>query len=312
MDYLIPKYALMHQLTLALDWTPNINHIGFFVALKQGYYTELGLNVTIISPSLDDYEKTPAKRVELGEADFALCPTESVISYRTKSKPFPLVAIAAVLRNDLSAIVTQKGIGIDRPRDLDGKVYSSFQARYEDGIVREMIKHDGGRGDLEVVYPRKLGIWDTVLRGQTDATWIFENWEGIEAQVAEVELNYFRLKDYGIPYSYSPVIAANEHLIPEKLEAYKAFLAASKKGYLTAQQQPMLAAALLREELAEVDEIIDLDACLAFSSEHFGDASNWGQIEISELDKFLTWLRAKGLEDSNLRASEIFNSDCLP
>ena len=74
----------------------------------------------------------------------------------------------------------------------------------------------------------------------------------------------------------------------------------------------MLAAALLREELAEVDEVIDLDACLAFSSEHFGDASNWGQIEISELDKFLTWLRAKGLEDSNLRASEIFNSDCLP
>lgn len=306
-----PKLSLMHQITLALDWTPNINHIGFFVALKQGYYRELGLDVTIVSPSLDDYEKTPAKRVELGEADFALCPTESIISYRTKSKPFPLVAIAAVLQSDLSAIVTQKGIGLDRPKDLDAKLYSSYKARYEDGIVQEMIKNDGGRGDLKVVYPRKLGIWETVLKGQADATWIFENWEGIEAQVAEVELNYFRLKDYGIPYSYSPVIAANENLIADKLESYQAFLAGSKKGYITCQEQPLLAAALLSEEIAEADRAIDLDACLAFSAEHFGNAENWGQIDIAELDRFLNWLREKGLEHSQLKVKEIFNSSCL-
>ena len=86
----------MKQLTLALDWTPNINHIGFFVAQDKGFYNDLNLNVKIIDPSEDNYAVTPAKKVELGFADFALCPTESIISYQTKNKPFDMVAIALV------------------------------------------------------------------------------------------------------------------------------------------------------------------------------------------------------------------------
>ena len=52
----------MEKLILALDWTPNINHIGFFVAREKGYYEEHGLNVNIIDPSIDNYTITPAKR----------------------------------------------------------------------------------------------------------------------------------------------------------------------------------------------------------------------------------------------------------
>ncbi|MFT5973166.1 MAG: ABC-type nitrate/sulfonate/bicarbonate transport system substrate-binding protein, partial [Cryomorphaceae bacterium] len=54
----------MDKITLALDWTPNINHIGFFVALEKGFYKELGLEVEIIDPSADNYAVTPAKKVE--------------------------------------------------------------------------------------------------------------------------------------------------------------------------------------------------------------------------------------------------------
>ena len=78
----------MKKLTLALDWTPNINHIGFFIAQEKGFYKELGLDVSITDPSEDNYAVTPAKKIELGQANFALCPTESILSYRTKSKPF--------------------------------------------------------------------------------------------------------------------------------------------------------------------------------------------------------------------------------
>ena len=73
------------DLVLYLDWTPNINHIGFFVAKDLGFYENLGIRINILDPSTDDYKITPAKKVELGESDFALCPFESVISYRTKS-----------------------------------------------------------------------------------------------------------------------------------------------------------------------------------------------------------------------------------
>ena len=160
----------MQKLSLALDWTPNINHIGFFVAQKKGFYQNVKIDIEILEPSSDNYQTTPAKKVELGNADFALCPTESIISYRTKSKPFPLIAIAAVLQNDLSAITAMKDSGINSPKDLDGKIYGSYKARYEDGIVKEMIKNDGGKGDLEIIYPEKLGIWNTHLEGKADAT----------------------------------------------------------------------------------------------------------------------------------------------
>jgi ABC-type nitrate/sulfonate/bicarbonate transport system substrate-binding protein len=105
----------MTQLTLAIDWTSNINHIGFFIAQEKGFYRELDLEVNIVDPSADNYQTTSAKEVELGMADFALCPTESNISYRTKSKPFSLIANAAILKEDLSAIVVKSSSGIKSP-----------------------------------------------------------------------------------------------------------------------------------------------------------------------------------------------------
>lgn len=40
-----------------------------------------------------------------------------------------------------------------------------------------------------------LGIWDTLLVGKADATWVFMGWEGIIAQQKGVPLNAFMLSD---------------------------------------------------------------------------------------------------------------------
>jgi ABC-type nitrate/sulfonate/bicarbonate transport system substrate-binding protein len=137
----------MEKFTIALDWTANTNHTGFYVAKTKGFYAELGLEVRIDTPDMDNYSRTPAKKVELGQADMALCPFESVISYRTKTKAFDAVAIATIFQEDLSAIASLASSGIQRPSDLDGKVYASYKARYEDEIVRQMIKNNG---DLDI------------------------------------------------------------------------------------------------------------------------------------------------------------------
>ena len=44
----------MKQIKLALDWTPNINHIGFLVSHELGFYKEKGVDIKIISPDSDD------------------------------------------------------------------------------------------------------------------------------------------------------------------------------------------------------------------------------------------------------------------
>lgn len=301
----------MQKLKLALDWTPNINHIGFFVAQSKGFYQEVELDVEISDPSQDNYQTTPAKKVELGMVDFALCPTESVISYNTKSDPFKLIAIAALLKEDLSAIVVRSDIGIDSPKDLDGKLYSSYQARYEDGIVKEMIKNDGGEGDLRIVYPEKLSIWDTLLNNEADATWIFMNWEGVEVANTSHDLKYFKMKDYQIPYSYSPVLAADAEKADANLDVYKSFIQATKKGFLFCQSDPEEAVEILSKHVQEKEKHLDLSAALKVTAPHFGDDNNWGIIEEENLNEFLSWIKSKGLERSNITASDLATDKCL-
>lgn len=301
----------MKQLTIALDWTPNINHIGFFVAQEKGFYNDLGINVKIIHPSEDNYLVTPAKKVEMGLADFALCPTESIISYQTKSKPFNMVAVAAVLQEDLSAIVVKSDSNIKSPKDLDGKIYSSYKARYEDGIIKEMIKNDGGKGEIEITYPDKLGIWNTLLNGEADATWIFLNWEGIEAEDFSEELKYFKMKNFGIPYTYSPVIAASLSNAESNSEYVEAFLQATKKGFLYCKDYPDISVEILSKYITKSDKKINLKSALNMCLPHFRTEENWGIIEEKEISEFLDWIKNKNLETSNIKAKSLFTNKFL-
>lgn len=51
-----------------------------------------------------------------------------------------------------------------------------------------MIQNDGGKGDFLEVVPTKLGIWNTLLQGEADATWVFSGWEGCAASLANIDL----------------------------------------------------------------------------------------------------------------------------
>src|SRR6056297_1887417 len=145
----------MTQIDLALDWTPNTNHTGFYVAKSEGYYADRGVDVAIRSAADDDYETTPAKQVATGEATLAIAPSESVISYQTHPDYPSLTAVAAVCQEDKSAIVTLGDSDIDRPANLDGATYASYDARFEDHIVRQLIRNDGGDGDIDISTPPK-------------------------------------------------------------------------------------------------------------------------------------------------------------
>jgi len=295
----------MDNINVALDWTPNINHIGFFVAREKGFYDRQGLEVNLISPAEDNYTVTPAKKVEKGQADFALCPMESVLSYRTKSVPFDLKATAAIYQEDLSAIVTLKDSGIASPAQLDDKSYASYQARYEDEIVKQMIISDGGSGAIKIAYPSKLGIWETIEKGLYDATWIFLNWEGIQASGRGLSFNTFRLKDFNVPYSYSPVLAASESQVEKRRNAYGRFLFATKQGYLFTKDRRKEAAEILSQKVAEQDKDIDLLATIDYSIHAFGTKDNWGNMKTENVQEYLNWIYDKRLETKKVSVGEL-------
>lgn len=295
----------MKKLKIALDWTANTNHTGFYVAKEKGYYSDLGLEVTLITPDSDNYSVTPAKKVELGQADLALCPLESIVSYKTKKRPFDAVALATIFKEDISAIAVLGKSAILGPKDLDGCTYASYKARYEDEIVRQMIKNDGGNGTFKITYPEKLGIWETILNGTADATWIFTNWEGIRAQQEGIKLNLFKMADYGIPYGYSPVIMANRETVDKQKEIYSKFLKATKKGFLFAQKEPEIAIESIKPFVAKEDNNIDLVASQMHTSPYYGNSDNWGIMEKEHVNSFLSWLQNKGLEKAPLSYKDV-------
>jgi len=300
----------MTKLRLALDWTPNVNHIGFIVAKELGLYHQQGIDLEILNPLDDQYSMTPGKKLELDFADLAIAPFETVISLNNKVNQVQAIAIYAILQKDLSCIASLKSANISSPKLLDGKSYASYKARYEDYIVKEMIKNDGGEGDIKIVYPEKLGIWNTLLTGKADSTWIFDNWEGIEASSKGIELNKFELADFNIPYGYSPIVLTKRESIAENKELYSTFIKTTQKGFLYVKKNVAESVKILKSYMTEYDlNNIDVEKSIMFSIPYFGDESSCGVMEQERVTSFLNWLVDKGLEDIVILNQPLFTNE---
>jgi len=304
------------RLTVALDWTPNTNHTGFYVAKAKGWFAEEGLDVIFKSPSdfegsysgslSDDAAKvfpTPCHSVASGQADFGINSPEGCVGWNSPEKDSTrktkLVAVAALLQKQTSAIVTLKSSGIDRPAKLDGKVYASYAARYEGRIVQKLIQADGGSGDYKEVPHPFLKVWDLLKEGDVDATWVFMGWEGVEARLKGVELNAFYLNDYDIPYAPSPVMMANPDLINSEPATVKAFLRAAARGYeFAALQTNVQEAAEILLAGAKAENNAELDTALVHASQkqlsennyYLDDNGKWGRMTENRWSKYLDWL----------------------
>lgn len=77
----------MTSVTIALDWSPNTNHTGFYVARSKGFYKDAGIDVTILSPHLDEYKRTPGKATatDMAAATAATTAVQSTLSHSISS-----------------------------------------------------------------------------------------------------------------------------------------------------------------------------------------------------------------------------------
>ena len=97
---------------LALDWYPNANHAGLFVALKKGYFAEEGLEVNMYTP-VDP--STVNQTVAAGADDFGINYQPDLLLARAQG--VPVVSIAALVQHPLNSVQTLQSSGLTRPRD---------------------------------------------------------------------------------------------------------------------------------------------------------------------------------------------------
>lgn len=294
-------------LRIALDWTPNTIHSGLYIAKEKGYYKNHDIEVELLPPDAE-YSKTPAKRLEAGEVDLAICPSESCIAYNESGK-MQLQAIYAILQKDASAIV---GTKLNSMRELgSGKKYGSYNARYEDEIVKAMVGKDGGDGNNVHIEQSegKLSMFDAVKAGRIDATWIFLPWEGVEAELEGVQTKHFKLEDYNIPYGYSPVIARNAAKSPSE-EVLGAFVQATRQGYEHAMKHHHDIANILHRVTVPQRSKDFLQKSQASISHYYSDGHKLGYMDGTKWTAWLKWLKAHSLlaETHEVKEENIFTN----
>ncbi len=260
------------KMTLALDWTPNTNHTGIYVAQDKGWYKDQGIDLQLLPYSSS---VSPDTLVNTGKADVGIGSTEGIVA--DAATGHPVVSIAAVIQHNTSALVTLASSGITRPRDLDGKVYGGFGAPFESAVVGAMIKKDGGKGDFKNV-TLDVDAMDALKTHKIDFVWIYMGVEGVQAQHDGVKLNVFNITDFGIPDYYTPNIITGPDQIKQKPDLLRRFMAATAKGYEYARTHVDESAQIIVKQAKEAfpDPSFAL-ASQQYQSQHYADTGHkWG------------------------------------
>lgn len=291
------------EITLCLDWTPNTNHTGFYVADKLGYYEEEGIKITIVQPPEDGSALMTAS----GQSQFGITAQDSIAPSYASDNPLGVTAVAALLQHNTSGIISRKGEGMDSPKGLEDKTYSTWDSPVEKAMISYVMEKEGADFSKVNLIPNVITNEPQALRNKdTDAIWIFYGWGGIQAEVDDVDCDFFFFSDIdSVMDYYTPTLIANDDFLNENPEAAKAFLRATARGYEYAAENPEEAAQILIEgdttgSLTDSAELVT-ESQKWLSDYYISDAPYWGYIDPARWDGFYGWLFENKLVEKDLR-----------
>ena len=300
------------KVTFVLDWTPNTNHTGLYVALEKGWFEEAGLDVEIVQPPEGGAEML----VGSGKAQFGVSFQDSMAPALIGDNALPITAVAAVIQHNTSGIVSRAGEGMDRPAGLEGKKYATWDLDVEKATIRDVMTADGGDFDKVELIPSTVTDEVSALQsGSVDAIWIFYGWAGVACEVAGLEIDYFDFADIDPVFDYySPVIIGNDAWLEENPEQARAFVAALSKGYTYCVEHPKEAADILMEAAPELKSNPELVYASQeyLADEYIADADRWGEFDGGRWTAFFNWLNENELMEGQLDPDFGFTNEYLP
>ncbi len=290
------------EITLCLDWTPNTNHTGFYVADALGYYKEVGIDINIVQPP----EGGAAACLASGQAQFAIDAQDTIAAALDMDKPLEVTAVAAILQHNTSCIISRKGEGLDTPAGLEGKKYSTWDSPIELAMIEHVMEKNGADFSKVKLIPNVITDEPAALRAkQTDAVWIFYGWSGINAELQKLDTDVWYFKDFSEELDYyTPIILANNDFLKKYPEVAKSFMEATKKGYEYAvdnykEAADMLIAGDSTGSLQSNKELV-YRSQEWISARYIDGATQFGIIDGDRWNRFYTWLYENKLTKHNL------------
>lgn len=296
------------KLNLVLDYVPNTNHTGIYVAQKKGYYKKAGISLKIIEPGQNN---TSTDLVAANKAQFGVSVQEDVTYAKTAKKKLPVKAIATILQHNTSGFASLKKENIKTPKDFENKTYAGWQAPSESAVLEGVMdRYNGDFNKLKIVGSPGGGFAD--LGKKVDFEWFFEGWDNVKAQQAGVKLNYMPVSklDKRLDY-YTPLIIGNENYLKNHPKVAKKFLAATKKGYQFAIKHPEESAKILHTYAPE-NSLKLLSASQKFLSKNYTDnPQKWGEMKESTWNNYTDFMYQYKLIDAKVPAEKMFTNKYL-
>jgi ABC-type nitrate/sulfonate/bicarbonate transport system substrate-binding protein len=299
------------DVTLVLDWTPNTNHTGFYVAQALGYFAEANLSVTIQEPTDLQVEAM----VTSGVADFGISYQEFA-TYALADEQ-PVVSLAAIIQHNTSGFVTiADKHPLERPADMAGLLYGGFgQPDLELAMLNQLLECDGAEpGTVEYI---DVGYVDQVTlmeKGRFGLAWMYYGWTGIDAELRGVELDTIMLMDYFacVPDYYTPILITSQSMLDEDPDVVAAFVQASARGFAYAIENPSDAADILIDAVPELDPDLVRASAEWLAPEYQADAPRWGQQSVDIWQGFSDFLVENGVLEDGIDADAAFTNAFLP
>lgn len=299
------------KVKLMLDYTPNTNHTGFYVAQKRGYYKDAGLDVEIIEPG----DNATTSMVAAGKADFGVSYQEDVTYALTSEDPLPIKTIATIIQHNTSGFVSLKSANINSVKDFEGKTYAGWGAPSEEAVIKAVMNEAGADfSQLNIVGADGSGIAglsDEVGKNKVNLSWEFYGWAVTQAIQDGYDVNYMPLADLDSRLDYyTPVIITNNKMIKKNKKTVQKFMDATKKGYEYAIDHPDKSAEILHSEALPDTDLKFLKASQKYLSQEYAKgAKSWGIMKDEVWDNYTDFMVEYGLIDHKIDAKDQYTNE---
>src|SRR5262245_22938146 len=209
------------RVALMLEWFPNTNHSGLYLARAKGWFAAQGVDVDVQVPGGDP--SASMKLVSASKAEVGLSYQPAVEIARAQD--VPVVAIGALLQHNTAAYAAKASKNITRPKDFEGKKFATSGLPQIEPTLRTLMKCDNADFAKVEMVNVGLKLSPALLADQVDISPMLPAWEGIELELKGNQLKYVNQRDFCVPDLYTIVFISSEQTLTEKPDAIRRFMA---------------------------------------------------------------------------------------
>jgi putative hydroxymethylpyrimidine transport system substrate-binding protein len=305
-----PSNSHLQNVSLMLDWFPNADHVGIYQALAEGDFKKSGLNLQVQTPS---DPALPLKLVAAGKIDAAISYEPELMLARNQG--LPLVAVAALVQEPLTSIVSIGSKHITTPAKLRGKTVGDAGIPYQHAYLTTILAHAGVPAKSVKEVNVGANLLPAMLSGKVDATLgAYWNVEAVQLARMHKHPNVIRMNQVGVPNYDELVLVVRANEINERIDLVRGLVQAMARGYESARRDPQAAVQNLVKASPSLDPKLQLASVRATLPAFFpSNRSNpWGWMDPTQWNSYGQWMLNQHLITSVNAVTDASTNELLP